>query len=124
MHSRASTSCPLLTSSISSQTKQPGQSYGPHEQMFQAIEKLAQDTQNPGAGRRPKAKAIISCVEQGAVPFKSEMGLDGKVEEYMNLIIDKMRSELKLHCFRAMRVQQPEASTQWCPTGPPAWFGG
>ena len=82
---------------------------------FQAIEKLTLDTENPGAGKRPKAKAIISCVGKETIPFKSDMGLDGKVEDYMNLIIDKMRSELKLHCFDSMQAyNNPKPRHEWC----------
>ena len=82
---------------------------------FQAIEKLTLDTEKPGAGKRPKAKAIVSCVGKETIPFKSEMALAGKVEEYMNLIIDKMRSELKLHCFDAMQAYgNPKPRHEWC----------
>ena len=49
------------------------------------------------------------------IPFKTELELAGKVEEYMNLIIDKMRSELKLHCFEAMQAYgNPKQRHEWC----------
>ena len=82
---------------------------------FQAIEKLTLDTEKPAAGKRPKAKGIVSCVGKETIPFKSEMTLAGKVEEYMNLIIEKMRSELKLHCFDAMQAYgNPKPRHEWC----------
>ena len=82
---------------------------------FQAIEKLTLDTNNPPAGKRPKAKEIISCVGKETIPFKSDMELAGKVEEYMNLIIDKMRSELKMHCFDSMQAYgNPKPRHEWC----------
>ena len=82
---------------------------------FQAIEKLTLDTENPSGGKRPKAREIISCVGKETIPFKTELELAGKVEEYMNLIIDKMRSELKLHCFEAMQAYgNPKQRHEWC----------
>ena len=77
---------------------------------FQAIEKLTLDTNNPPAGKRPKAKEIISCVGKETIPFKSDMELAGKVEEYMNLIIDKMRSELK----NTAHLERHAALPRWC----------
>jgi dynein heavy chain len=82
---------------------------------FQAIEKLTLDTEKPAAGKRPKAKGIVSCVGKETIPFQTEMALAGKVEEYLNLIVDKMRSELKLHCFDAMQAYgNPKPRHEWC----------
>jgi dynein heavy chain len=63
---------------------------------FQAIEKLKLDNDAPPAGTRPKALGMESCVGVEYVAFKSPLSLDGKVEQYMNLIIDKMRKELRV----------------------------
>eukprot|EP00877_Chromochloris_zofingiensis_P015255 jgi/Chrzof1/9984/Cz04g22250.t1 len=63
---------------------------------FQAIEKLKLDTETPAPGNRPKAMGMISCVGEEYVPFSSPLRLENKVESYMNDIISKMRSELRL----------------------------
>ena len=96
--------------------QQPGEGDEPHEQVLPGDRKA-----HPGHGEarrgeaRPKAKGIVSCVGKETIPFKSEMALAGKVEEYMNLIIDKMRSELKLHCFDAMQAYgNPKQRHEWC----------
>ena len=80
---------------------------------FQAIEKLTLDS--PSGNTRPTGKEIISCVGKETIKFKSGLQLEGKVEEYMNLIIDKMRSELRLHCFDAMKAYcNPKPRHEWC----------
>ena len=82
---------------------------------FQAIEKLTLDNENPPAGVRPMAKAIESCVGKETIPFKTDMKLEGKVEEYMNLIINKMRLELKLHTFDSLTAyNNPKPRHEWC----------
>jgi len=82
---------------------------------FQAIERLTLDNAAPPVGVRPKATGIVSCVGKEEIPFKSDMQLAGKVEEYMNLIINKMRGELKLHCFDSMKAyNNPKPRQDWC----------
>jgi hypothetical protein len=53
---------------------------------------------------RRYSTGIVSCVGKETIPFKTKMQLAGKVEEYMNLIIDKMRSELKIHLFDSIKA--------------------
>lgn len=60
--------------------------------IYQSIDKL---TMIPD-GDRPKATTMISCVGVEQVDFSEPLKLKGKVESYMQDIIDVMRSSLKL----------------------------
>lgn len=77
--------------------------------VFQAIDRLKLDNNDPPPGVRPKGLAMISCVGTETVDFKAPLPLNGKVEEYMNDIIAKMRNELR---------QITEASVKDYPTKP------
>jgi len=58
--------------------------------IFQAIEKLELQSD----GDRPLAKKMISCVGVEEVEFVEALKLTGKVEVYLTLVIDTMRSSL------------------------------
>jgi len=59
--------------------------------IYQSIDKLELIPD----GDRPKAKKMISCVGVESVDFTEPLKLKGKVEVYMQDIIDVMRSSLK-----------------------------
>jgi dynein heavy chain len=87
----------------------------PHmSKCFQAIEKLSVDNENPPPNVRPSATGMESCVGKEYVPWSKPMKLDGKVEEYMNLIIDKMRSELKVNLYDSLKAyNNPKPRYEW-----------
>lgn len=87
----------------------------PHmSKCFQAIEKLKLDNEDPPPGTRPKGEGMESCVGKEYVPWSEHMLLEGKVEEYMNLIINKMRSELKINLFASVQAyNNPKPRDEW-----------
>ena len=78
--------------------------------VFQAIDKLELET----GGDRPVSKGMVSCVGKEYVPFKTDMKLVGKVEMYMNDIINKMRSELKENLFDSIQAYPNKPRHEWC----------
>jgi len=84
----------------------------PHmSKCFQAIEKLSTDE---AGGGRPSATGMESCVGKEYVKWSKPMKLEGKVEEYMNLIIDKMRSELKVNLYDSIKAyNNPKPRHEW-----------
>lgn len=54
-----------------------------------------------------------SCVGTEYIPFKTPVALEGKVEEYMNLIIRKMRDELRLLLSDATKAYPTKPRHEW-----------
>ena len=66
----------------------------PHlSKTFQAIDRL--ELQGGGGRSRPTAHGMHSCVGTEYVEFGSALRIEGKVEDYMNDIVAKMRCELR-----------------------------
>lgn len=61
--------------------------------IYQSVEKLTLKMR--GQGERPIAETMISCVGKEDVNFETPLILLGKVEIYLQSIIDNMRSSLK-----------------------------
>lgn len=61
--------------------------------IYQSIEKLK--LKMGGQGERPTAELMISCVGKEDVAFETPLKLIGKVEIYLQSIIDNMRSSIK-----------------------------
>lgn len=80
---------------------------------FQAIEKLKLDNETPPPGVRPKALGMESCVGVEYVAFKSPLPLENKVENYMNDIISKMRSELRMVLLDSVEDYPRKARDKW-----------
>jgi dynein heavy chain, axonemal len=76
---------------------------------FQAIDKLLLKE----GSQRPSGTGIVSCVGTETCVWSSPLALDGKVEQYMNAIIDKMRSELKTVLFQSMKAYHTKKRTEW-----------
>lgn len=76
---------------------------------FQAIDRLILDE----SGARPKGCGIVSCVGIETCNWTSPLLLDGKVEQYMNGIIDKMRSELKSVLLNSVKAYPAKKRTEW-----------
>jgi len=77
---------------------------------FQAIEKLELES----GGARPKGMGMHSCVGKEYIPFKTPLALEGKVEEYMNACIQKMRGELKINAHDALGAYaNPKPRHEW-----------
>lgn len=76
---------------------------------FQAIDRLILDE----SGARPKGCGIVSCVGIESCQWTSPLLLDGKVEQYMNGIIDKMRSELKSVLLNSVKAYPAKKRTEW-----------
>lgn len=99
---------------ILSNGNNPVKVMGHMSKCFQAIEKLELDTTNPPPGTRPKGSGMHSCVGKEYVAWSSPMALDGKVEVYMNTIVDKMRGELKTNLENSMRAyDNPKPRHEW-----------
>ena len=81
--------------------------------VFQAIDKLELDTEDPPPGTRPKALGMISCVGIETVKFQTPLPLTGKVEEYMNDIIGKMRGELRELLHASVKDYPTKPRDQW-----------
>ena len=77
--------------------------------VFQAIDRLLLDE----SGKRPKGTGVVSCVGVETCDWSSPLTLEGKVEQYMNAIIDKMRSELKTVLFDSVKAYPSKPRTQW-----------
>lgn len=77
--------------------------------VFQAIDRLLLDE----SGGRPKGKGVVSCVGVETCDWSSPLTLEGKVEQYMNAIIDKMRSELKSVLYDSVKAYPSKPRTQW-----------
>ena len=77
--------------------------------VFQAIDRLILEEK----GGRPIGKGIVSCVGVESCDWTSPLTLEGKVEQYMNSIIDKMRSELKSVLFQAVKAYPTKERTKW-----------
>ena len=81
---------------------------------FQAIEKLQLDNENPPPNVRPKAEGMHSCVGKEYVKFSSDLPLEGKVEQYMTDIIQKMRSELRGILHNSVKAyNNPKKRHEW-----------
>jgi dynein heavy chain, axonemal len=76
---------------------------------FQAIDKLLLKD----GLQRPSGTGIVSCVGVETCDWSSPLPLDGKVEQYMNAIIEKMRSELKAVLFQSMKAYHTKKRTEW-----------
>jgi dynein heavy chain, axonemal len=77
--------------------------------VFQAIDRLTLDEK----GGRPVGKGVVSCVGTETCEWTSPLTLEGKVEQYMNSIIDKMRSELKAVLFQSVKAYPTKPRTKW-----------
>ena len=80
---------------------------------FQAIGSLKLDNDKPPPGTRPSGLGMISCVGSEEVEFKTPIKLDGKVEEYMNATVAKMRSELRGYLDDSIKAYPSKARTEW-----------
>lgn len=67
--------------------------------IYQSIDKLL--LKSGGSGQRPTAETMISCVGKEDVAFEHPLKLEGKVEIYLQSIIDNMRSSLKKIVYMA-----------------------
>ena len=82
----------------------------PHmPKIFQAIETLKL---NEGPGR-PTAVGMTSCVGIEYIEFTDALKLDGKVELYMQDVIDTMRTSLRLISGKANVASATVARTEW-----------
>jgi len=82
----------------------------PHmPKIFQAIETLKL---NEGAAR-PTAVGMESCVGLETVEFTEPLKLDGKVEIYLQDVIDTMRTTLRVTSGRANASSPNHARTEW-----------
>lgn len=79
---------------------------------FQAIDKLKLDQATAGP-TRPNALGMESCVGTEYVPFSKPMPLAGKVEEYMTVTINTMRSELLLVLGDSVKDYPKKAREKW-----------
>ena len=79
--------------------------------VFQAIDRLL--LSEAKGGSRAKGTGVVSCVGVETCEWTSALSLEGKVEQYMNAIIDKMRSELKTVLFKSIKAYPSKARTQW-----------
>jgi dynein heavy chain, axonemal len=77
--------------------------------VFQAIDHLLLNE----SGSRPVGTGVVSCVGVESCNWTSPLALEGKVEQYMNGIIDKMRSELKTVLFSAVKDYPTKNRTHW-----------
>ena len=77
--------------------------------IFQAIGDLKLE---PGQVR-PAALGIISCVGKEYVPFTVALKLLGKVECYMQDVIDSMRSSLRNIACASFKKCLKEERTEW-----------
>ena len=77
--------------------------------VFQAIDRLILED----SGSKTIGKGVISCVGVESCDWTSPLALEGKVEQYMNGIIDKMRSELKTVLFSSVKAYPSKPRTQW-----------
>jgi dynein heavy chain, axonemal len=76
---------------------------------FQAIDRLLLDE----SGSVPKGTGVVSCVGIEECSWTSPLALAGKVEEYMNGIIDKMRGELKIVLLNSVKAYPAKPRTKW-----------
>lgn len=76
---------------------------------FQAIERLQLDE----SSGKPVGLGVVSCVGVEECAWASPLPLTGKVEVYMNAIIDKMRSELRLVLNKAVKAYPSKAREEW-----------
>jgi dynein heavy chain, axonemal len=76
---------------------------------FQAIDRLLLDE----SGSVPKGTGVVSCVGIEECTWTSPLALAGKVEEYMNGIIDKMRGELKIVLLNSVKAYPAKPRTKW-----------
>lgn len=76
---------------------------------FQAIERLLLDE----SGSVPKGTGVVSCVGIEECSWTSALSLAGKVEQYMNGIIDKMRGELKIVLLNSVKAYPSKPRTKW-----------
>jgi dynein heavy chain, axonemal len=77
--------------------------------VFQAIDRLALND----AGGRLAGSGMVSCVGVETCDWSSPLPLEGKVEEYMNAIINKMRSELKKVLNDSVKAYPSKPRTKW-----------
>lgn len=83
--------------------------------VFQAIKELTLDT---SGGDRPFATEIISAVGIEKVTFKSNVKLIGKVENYLQLVIDNMRETLRLILDDSQKRFAQQNREEWIPVDP------
>jgi dynein heavy chain len=83
----------------------------PHmPKIFQAINDLKLDT---NTGVRPTALGMISCVGTEYVDFNEPLKLLGKVEGYMQDVIDAMRKSLRLIAGDSWKKSLTNPRTEW-----------
>ena len=80
---------------------------------FQAIDKLKLDNDTPPVGQRPKGLGMISCVGVEYVEFSAPLPLENKVEEYMNDIIQGMRTELRIILKQSVEDYPQKEREKW-----------
>ena len=85
----------------------------PHlSKTFQAIDRL--ELQGGGGRSRPTAHGMHSCVGTEYVEFGSALRIEGKVEDYMNDIVAKMRGELRALLGAALEAyNNPKPRHEW-----------
>jgi hypothetical protein len=77
--------------------------------VFQAIDRLLLND----AGGRLAGTGMVSCVGVETCDWSSPLALEGKVEQYMNAIIDKMRAELKNVLHDSVKAYPSKPRTKW-----------
>ena len=82
-------------------------------QCFQAIDKLKLDNEDTNTTARPNGLGMISCVGKEYIEFRKPLPLTGKVEEYMNAIIAKMRGELRDVLSDSIKSYSSKPRTEW-----------
>jgi dynein heavy chain len=88
----------------------------PHmPKIFQAINDLKLDM---NTGVRPAALGMISCVGVEYVEFNEPLKLMGKVEGYMQDVIDSMRLSLRLCAGKSFKTSLTMPRTEWLKMDP------
>jgi len=88
----------------------------PHmPKIFQAINDLKLDTVT---GARPTALGMISCVGVEYVEYTEPLKLLGKVETYMQDVIDSMRKSLRLIAGKSFKTSLTMPRTEWLKMDP------
>jgi dynein heavy chain len=80
----------------------------------QGIETLKLDQEKAlSNGPRPSALGMESCVGTEYVAWSSPLKLEGKVEQYMNSIISKMREELRIILRDSVKDYSTKPREKW-----------
>ena len=82
--------------------------------IFQAVDNVELEPD----GERPKAKKMVTCVGQEEVKFSAPLKLVGKVENYLQDLIDAMRKTLNDICSLSISNQNMMKRREWIETDP------